>query len=127
MDPPSISSCLPLAASWCRKWSCGLLCFSFLSALLLTALMRLPGAPPALKQEGGEDADRMLSGLTMCNGVLDFSRGGRCLKMILFLMRAPHVLLGDVLNAFLTWVVPVLQLSIPPQFFTSLCTSCVFC
>lgn len=60
--------------------------------------------------EGGEDADRMLSGLTMCNGVLHFSKGGRCLKMILFLMCVPHVLLGDVLILFLLgWYLPFIS------------------
>lgn len=57
-------------------------------------------SPSTDTEAGGRDADRKgLPALTVCDGVLVFSGGCRCLKVVLFLMCAGNLEpLGDVLD-----------------------------
>lgn len=62
---------------------------SLFSHIPLPLLTRLPMASQG-SAEGREDANRKgLSGLILCNVVLVSLEGGRCLKVIPFLLRAP--------------------------------------
>lgn len=88
MDTPSISFHFPLTASCSRKGMQGwYLYFYTLTAALLPSLTKLPMPSPGLKERRG-CWQEMLSWAHMRDGVLVFSRNGRCFN-ILFPTHAP--------------------------------------